>query len=79
MSTMDDIIEILEELKEDSTVPKNVRARVVTTLSVLKSEDELRIKVDKALQEMEEISNDNNTMSYTRAQIWNVVSLLEAL
>ena len=72
------IIEALTELMEDSSVPKNVKTRVAHAIEALKEESENSIKVDKAIQELDEISNDTNIQSYTRTQIWNVVSLLES-
>ncbi|MBW2971171.1 UPF0147 family protein [Candidatus Woesearchaeota archaeon] len=76
---VDEIIEALQELEEDSTVPRNIRAKVAGTIQILQSKDELKLRIDKALQEMEEIASDNNMQSYTRAQIWNIVSMLESL
>ncbi len=76
---IDEIIEVLEELAEDTTVPKNVKARLAVISEILKSGDEKELIVDKALQEMDELGSDNNMQAYTRAQIWNIVSMLESL
>ncbi|MBD3310585.1 hypothetical protein GF351_05180 [Candidatus Woesearchaeota archaeon] len=81
MSAEDDIqevVELLKELKDDSTVPKNVKIRIDTTISSLSdSSKPLSIRVNRALHELEEICDDANMQAYTRTQIWNVVSLLE--
>lgn len=77
-SEIQGIIEALTELNEDMTVPKNVKTRVAHAIEALKEDVEVSIKVDKAIQELDEISNDTNIQSYTRTQIWNVVSLLES-
>jgi len=74
-----EIIDVLGELKADSTVPKNVKAKIDTIISALSDKVEAPIRVHRALNELEEISDDNNIQAYTRAQIWNVVSMLEAL
>ena len=34
---------------------------------------------DKALQELDEISDDPNIPSFTRTQIWNIVSILSMM
>jgi len=73
------IIDSLNELSEDTTVPKNVKIKVQNTLEIIKSHGEISVKVNKALHELDEIANDTNMQSYTRTQIWNVVSLLEKL
>ena len=70
---------ILSELKEDITVPKNVRLKIESVIFMLKEKSELQIKVSKALNELEEIADDVNLQAYTRTQIWNIISLLEKL
>jgi uncharacterized protein len=73
------IEEILNELKDDVTVPKNVRIRVENVMGILKEKDETHIKISKALNELEEVADDVNLQSYTRTQIWNIISLLEKI
>ena len=72
-----EIIEILEELQSDSSVPKNVKEKIEITINALKEDNELKLCVNKALHELDEIADDPNLESYARSQIWNVVSLLE--
>ena len=74
-----DTITILEELKEDGSVPRNVKEKLITTIEVLEEKTESSIKINKALHELEEIADDPNLQPYTRTQIWNIVSLLEKL
>jgi uncharacterized protein len=75
-----EIVQVLEELKDDSTVPRNVKSKIESSIATLKNEkEEIPIRVDKVLQDFDEISNDTNTQSYTRSQIWNIVSMLESL
>ena len=71
------VILALEEMLEDSTVPRNVKKKISEAKEMLEEDTETSIKVNKALHELDDISNDVNLQSYTRAQIWNVVSLLE--
>jgi len=70
---------VLTELKDDVTVPRNVRVKVEGVMSLLNQKIEAKIKVSKVLNELEEIADDVNLRSYTRTQIWNVVSLLEKI
>ena len=76
---VEDIIEQLSELLGDNTVPRNVKTKVQTIISSLKEDAELSLKINKALNILDEISDDNNIQAYTRTQIWNFVSMLEAL
>jgi len=82
--TMEDnilnIIETLEEIAEDTTVPRNIKIKLQEIVSALKKEDEeISIRKDKALSLLDEIAEDSNLQAYTRTQIWNVVSALEIL
>ena len=70
---------ILSELKDDSTVPKNVRLKIEGVIEVLREKTETHIKVSKALNELEEIADDINLQAYTRTQVWNIISLLEKI
>ena len=77
---LSEIIEGLEEIKQDSTVPKNIKIKIDEILETLRRKDlEISLKVDKVQQELEDISSDANLQPFTRTQLWNVVSLLETL
>ncbi len=75
------IIESLEELANDNTVPRNIKSKVAEVVSTLKDEDgeDMSIKINKALSTLDEISDDTNIQAYTRTQIWNIASLLEMM
>ncbi len=79
MDTLQQIIVCLQELEQDATTPKNVKAKIATTIKLLHEDSERSIKVSKALHELEEIAEDINVQSYTRTQIFNIVSLLEVV
>ncbi len=72
-------IEQLQELEEDTNIPKNIKTKIKSITNILKEDTELSIKVNKALSELDEISSDPNLESYTRTQIWNIVSILEKI
>lgn len=78
---MEDIISNLRIIEEDNTVPKNVRSKIKSAISALEDPNgkETKVKIDKALQELDDLSDDPNLPSYTRTQIWNVVSTLESI
>jgi len=73
------IISSLNEIQVDFAVPKNVRMQIQGIIGTLREEAELPIKVNKALNDLDNIANDINLQSYTRMQIWNVISVLEKL
>ena len=75
-----EIMELLSQIENDYTVPTNVRSGVKFAYTALSDhEKSLAVRVDKSLQELDEISDDPNIPIYTRTQIWNVVSMLESL
>ena len=76
-SNMVNVIDALTELKDDHAVPRNVKTKIESIIILLNDETETSIKISRALHEMEEISEDVNMQSYTRTQLFNVVSLLE--
>jgi hypothetical protein len=74
---LNDIIELLDELKKDTTVPKNVKDKIDSTVKLLEDDEETAIKVNRALHELEEVADDANLQPFTRTRVWNIVSLLE--
>ena len=75
-----EIIDLLKELQDDSTVPRNVKAKlqgIRTTLE--KEEGDLSLRVNKILADVEEIANDINLPMFIRTQIWNLTSMLESI
>jgi len=78
MSNIKKAIEILEQVSEDSTVPKNIREKALNACSALKEEEtDIPIRINKSMQELDDLAEDQNISTYTRTQILNVVTLLE--
>ena len=73
------MIELLEELQADATVPRNVKNKLDFCANALQEDIEVSLKVDKVKQVLEQISEDTNLEAYTRTQLWNLASLLEKL
>ena len=70
---------ILKELKDDTSVPKNVKLKIEKVIGILKKDSEIAIKASKAINELEEVADDVNLEPYTRTQVWNVISALEKI
>lgn len=74
------IVEIIQELSSDNTIPQSVRAKLQVIKSHLIDEScEIAIRINKVMDDLEQISNDSNIPSYTRTEIWNLTSLLETI
>ena len=74
-----EIISALKELQEDSTVPKNIKNKICCTIGFLTEETDQSIKISRALQSLEELTDDTNMEAFTRSQLFNIVSMLELL
>lgn len=76
---VEEVIDALNELEEDSSVPKNVKRKISEMVKNLKSDKDLSLKVNKSLSDLDDISNDVNIPTFVRTQIWGVASMLEKL
>ena len=78
---LEEVVEFISELEEDSNVPRNIKAKLTEITKRLKdaSDEELSLTVNKLLSDLDEISNDANLDSFTRQQIWSITSMLEGL
>jgi len=74
---IEEIILILKGIKEDNTVPKNIKERLEQAISTLsKSDFDEPIRIDQALEELDLVSDDPNTPMYTRLEVLNIISAL---
>lgn len=77
---MDELIQELVTILEDTAIPKNVRQKIESAIAMLQEKEvEKSIRANKALQELDDLSNNPNIPSYIRPQLWNVVSQLETI
>lgn len=74
---INEIISAVNALKEDESVPKNIKAKLDMILENLREECELSLKVSKCLHILDEVSEDLNIQPFIRTQIWNISSMLE--
>ena len=72
-------ISALKELQSDATLPKNITSKIDNTIRFLESDGEVPIIVSKAISEIEDLTENNNMESFTRTQLFNVVSILEII
>jgi len=79
MQELNKVIENLEELQDDSTVPKNVKQKIKQIVSELKSEKDLSLKLNKSLSELDDICEEINLPTFVRTQLWGVSSMLEKI
>jgi hypothetical protein len=74
------VCEILEEILDDRSVPRNIRKTAEDVKSILVGKDRaMRVRVNEAINRLDDISNDPNLPEHTRTDIWNIASTLETL
>ncbi|MFQ6020943.1 MAG: UPF0147 family protein [Candidatus Aenigmatarchaeota archaeon] len=76
----ENVIELIEQVAKDRTVPRNIREKCDDCIEILKNNnEEISIRINTVISTMDEISNDPNIPMYTRTQVWNIVSILESI
>ena len=73
------VLEILERIINDRSIPRNVREAVEKAKIALNSNKDEELKTNEAIVILDEVVNDPNLSIYGRTQIWNAVSILEQI
>ncbi|HLC57864.1 MAG TPA: UPF0147 family protein [Candidatus Nanoarchaeia archaeon] len=74
---IEEIVLVLKTIKDDTTIPKNIKEKLDQAIATLcKGTYEQNIRIDKALEELDSISDDPNTPTYTRLEVLNIISTL---
>ena len=58
---------------------ENNKIKLDFIVEILNNGDDVEMKVNKALHELDEIADDANLQAYTRTRVWNIASLLEGM
>ncbi|TFF88838.1 MAG: UPF0147 family protein [Promethearchaeota archaeon] len=78
--TIQQIIQLLAQVCNNSSVPRNIRRAADDAIRILESEKGTPAhKASNAISILDEISQDPNCPLYARTKIWNTVSLLETI
>jgi len=73
-------IDVLEQLSEDTSVPRNIRRGAADAKTrLLKSNEALDVRVAGAISIMDDLANDPNIPLHGRTLIWNIISQLETV
>lgn len=74
------ISEVLDQLAEDTSVPRNIRRGAKEAKEILlKQEDALDVRTASATFLLDELANDPNIPLHARTLIWNIMSQLETV
>ena len=76
----EEVINLIQQVANDRTVPRNIRSKCEESINVLNDEkDDVAVRINTVISNMDEISNDPNIPTYTRTQVWNIVSIMESM
>lgn len=71
------LVECLAQVEGDVSLPKNIKQKIRNAITALGEDREFKTRANKALRELDEVSDNPSLPSYLRPQIWNIVSMLE--
>ncbi len=74
------IVESLEQLADDASVPRNVRRGAQSAKDELaKPRVALDVRIASAVYVLDDLANDPNLPTHGRTAIWSIISSLESL
>ncbi len=74
-----EILAEFEKIIDDESAPKNIKLKITELISMFEdAETTPECKNNRALQELDEISEEANIPEHIRTHIWGIVSLLES-
>ena len=74
-----DLNTLLEDIMGDRGVPRNIKASLEESISILNGSDSEEEKVASIISILDDASADPNLSLHARTKIWNMVSVLESL
>jgi len=74
------ITDVLDNLGDDSSVPRNIRRGAADAKTrLLDTKDALDVRATSAMMILDELANDPNIPMHGRTLIWQIISQLEIL
>jgi len=74
------IMEVLDQLAEDTSVPRNIRRGAADAKErLLRKNEALDVRSASAIMILDELANDPNIPLHGRTLIWNIISQLETV
>ena len=76
----EEVFELFSVMEDDESLSKNIKGKIQNISSSLKDDPAtLAVRIDKTIQTLDEMAEDNNTPDFIRTQIWSIISLLESI
>ncbi|MCX6652450.1 MAG: UPF0147 family protein [Methanomassiliicoccales archaeon] len=79
-SRLRQIIEVLDQLAEDTSVPRNIRRGATSAKErLLQTKEAMDVRAASAIFILDDLANDPNIPLHGRTLIWNIISQLETI
>jgi uncharacterized protein (UPF0147 family) len=80
METLNELIELIVELTDDKSVPRNVKDKLNLVNNILTDNSrDKNISINEVKDILADISEDQNLQTFSRTQLWNISSMLEEI
>jgi len=80
LEQVNEAVQLLERISEDTTVPRNIRRAATTSLEIIRDPDpelSIAVKANNAIEILDEISQDPNCPAHARTMLLQIITLLE--
>lgn len=78
-SKIKEIVNFMDDLLDDISVPKNIKKAITDARNKLLTNDDPILRASSAIYYLESVSEDINLPMHARTQIWQIVSVLETI
>jgi uncharacterized protein (UPF0147 family) len=75
----EDIFGLLQDIMDDRGVPRNIKASLEESVTILNGKDSQEEKIASIISILDDASGDPNLSFHARTKIWNMVSALESV
>ena len=73
-------IELLDQIADDNSIPRNIRRGAAEAKErLLNDKEPLDVRASSVIFIMDELANDQNLPMHGRTVVWNILSQLEAI
>lgn len=77
---LEQVAEVLDQLIEDNSIPRNIRRGAEDAKeTLLEGDEDLDVRIASAISILDDLVNDPNIPLHARTLIWNVMSGLETI
>lgn len=78
--SIQEVISVLNQIEDDYELPKSIKIKIKNSICTLQDNCIIKdIKIDKSLQELDDLIDDPILPAYAKTQVLHALSLLESI